>query len=186
LDPALDASVAAEARGVCGGSAVRHEHLPHLSTLQRVVAETFRIRPAAWMFSRVTVDETVLADCRIPAGSDILLSPYVLHHRADLFPDPERFDPSRWNDSARSLAKAEHTLTMIPFGAGSRKCIGREFSINNITLALAAILAAWKFTLANTTRVRLSGRSIIEPRGLTLRLQRRPAEREPAEQEETQ
>ncbi|OXY89955.1 hypothetical protein BEK98_36650 [Streptomyces diastatochromogenes] len=174
VDDALDAVVAQEARRA-RGTAARDEPPPRLPVLADVVAETFRIRPAAWMFSRLTVRPTELGGHRLPAGADILLSPYILHHRADLFPEPERFDPGRWSGDARSWAKAERALTMIPFGAGSRKCIGRDFAVDNITLALASILATWKLTPAGRRPVRLSGRSIIEPRGLSLRLHRRPA-----------
>lgn len=171
--PELDAAVAAEARRVCGGATARHEHLAHLTTLSAVVAESFRITPAAWLFSRTTPHETELGGHRVPAGSDILISPYILHHRPDLFPDPERFAPERWSGDAQSWVKAERALTMIPFGTGFRKCVGRDFSVNNITLALATLLADWRLTPADSSPVTISGRSIIEPRGLRLRLERR-------------
>ncbi|WP_405851604.1 cytochrome P450 [Streptomyces sp. NBC_00090] len=173
LDEELDASVADEVREVCGGATTRHEHLPRLETLSAVVAESFRITPAAWLFSRTTVTATELGGHSVPAGSDILISPYILHHRPDLFPDPGRFDPGRWIGGEQSWVKAERALTMIPFGTGSRKCIGRDFSVNNITLALATLLGDWRLTPANTSPVTISGRSIIEPRGLKLRLTRR-------------
>ncbi|MFE7413088.1 cytochrome P450 [Streptomyces laurentii] len=173
--PDLDEAVAAEARAVCGGATARHAHLPRLTTLADVVTESFRITPAAWLFSRTTVHDTELGGHRVPAGSDILISPYILHHRPDLFPDPERFDPERWSGDAQSWVKAERALAMIPFGTGFRKCVGRDFSVNNITLALASMLAEWKLAPADAAPVTISGRSIIEPRGLRLRLHRRPA-----------
>ncbi len=173
LDGDLDAEVAREAKAASSGPVALHDDLTRLPTLDKAVAETFRIRPAAWMFSRVTVTETVLGGYRIPAGSDVLISPYILHHRPDLFTDPDRFDPQRWDDVSADWARAERAAMMIPFGTGFRKCIGRDFSVMNITLTLASILKTWKLTPATTASVTLQGRSIIEPRGLALRLQRR-------------
>ncbi|WP_328917483.1 MULTISPECIES: cytochrome P450 [unclassified Streptomyces] len=173
LDPALEASVAAEVGSVCDGDTARHGDLPQLHSLRSVVTETFRISPAAWMFSRVTVAETDLAGHRVPAGADILISPYVLHHRPDLFPDPEHFDPGRWDGDGRTRAKAERAGTLLPFGTGHRKCIGGDFSVMNITLALATILKSWSLAPAGGRPVTVSGRSIIEPRDLALRLSHR-------------
>jgi cytochrome P450 len=173
LDDRLDAAAAAEARRACGAAA-GYQHPAELPTLADVITETFRIRPAAWMFSRTTVASTVLGGHRLPAGADILISPYILHHRPDLFPDPERFDPGRWSGHQQSWAKAERALTMIPFGTGSRKCIAHDFSVMNITLAVASILTTWKLTPAGRRPATIRGRSVIEPRGLIMRLHRRP------------
>ncbi|MEU7022833.1 cytochrome P450 [Streptomyces sp. NPDC046203] len=175
VHPELDAAVAAEARAVRGGATTRHEQLSRLTTLSHVVTESFRITPAAWLFSRTTIHDTELGGHRVPAGADILISPYLLHHRPDLFPDPERFDPERWSGDPQSWVKAERALTMIPFGTGFRKCVGRDFSVNNITLALATMLADWRLTPEDATPVTISGRSIIEPRNLRLRVRARPA-----------
>ncbi|MFI6005264.1 cytochrome P450 [Streptomyces sp. NPDC051366] len=109
---------------------------------------------------------------RVPDGADILISPYIIHHRPDLFPEPDRFDPGRWSRE-RSWAKAERAMALVPFGTGSRKCIGHDFTVMNVMLSLASILADWKLTPATSRPVTLIGRSIIEPRHLDLRLHRR-------------
>ncbi|MFZ3499162.1 cytochrome P450 [Streptomyces sp. 5.8] len=182
-NPDLDALVAAEVHRTCGTEPVGHHHLAGLPTLAAVVTETFRIRPAAWMFSRVAVSDADLGGYRIPAGADVLISPYVLHHRPDLFPDPERFDHTRWDGHGRDAAQAERAGTLIPFGTGPRKCVGREFALMNITLALAAILRTWRLTPATPAPVGICGRAIIEPRGLALRLHHRPAPSGPRQAE---
>ncbi|MCA6091850.1 cytochrome P450 [Streptomyces sp. SCA3-4] len=173
LDDDLDAAVAAEAQKVCGGGPARHEQLPRLTTLTAVVTEAFRIRPSAWLFSRTAVTDTSLGPYRVADGADVLISPYIIHHRPDLFPEPDRFDPGRWTGDGRSWAKAERAMAMVPFGAGSRKCIGHDFTVMNVVLPLATVLADWKLTPATSRPVSLIGRSIIEPRNLKLRLHRR-------------
>ena len=90
-DPELDAAVAAEAR---------YAEPTGRPLLANVITETFRIRPAAWLFSRRTVAGTELGGHRLPAGADVLISPYVQHHLPEVFADPERFDPGRWAGTA--------------------------------------------------------------------------------------
>jgi cytochrome P450 len=157
LDRELDAAVAAEARDA------EPAGRPLLSD---VITETFRIRPAAWLFSRRTVSGTELGGHRLPAGADVLISPYVQHHLPEVFANPERFDPGRWAGTAPKRP-------MIPFGGGARQCVGRDFSLMAITLVLASILRTWQLLPAGRA-VRMSGRSILEPRDLRLRLVRRP------------
>ena len=161
LDPELDAAVAAEAR---------HAEPAGRRLLADVITETFRIRPAAWLFSRRTVTATELGGHRLPAGADVLISPYLQHHLPDVFPDPERFDPGRWAGTATRRP-------MISFGGGARQCVGRDFSLMAIALVLASILRTWQLRPAGPG-VRTSGRSILEPRDLRLRLVRRPEPRE--------
>ncbi|MER5782577.1 cytochrome P450 [Streptomyces mobaraensis] len=173
VDDELDTAVAAEARKVCDGGPARHEHLPRLTTLTAVVTEAFRIRPSAWLFSRVAVRDTSLGPYRVPDGADILISPYVIHHRPDLFPEPDRFDPGRWTGDGRGWARAERAMALVPFGTGARKCIGHDFTVMNVMLSLATVLADWKLIPATSRPVTLIGRSIIEPRNLHLRLHRR-------------
>jgi len=156
LDPRLDAAVAAEARQVEPAGR---------PLLTDVITETFRIRPAAWLFSRRTVTDTQLGGHRLPAAADVLISPYLQHHLPEIFADPHRFDPGRW-------AATPTKRPMISFGGGARQCVGRDFSLMTIALVLASILRTWRLLPAGRG-VRMSGRSILEPRDLRLRLVRR-------------
>ncbi|MFF4213090.1 cytochrome P450 [Streptomyces sp. NPDC001796] len=61
-----------------------------------VVTETLRMYPPGWLFTRTTTKETDLAGVRLPEGTTVLYSPYVLHHDPASFPDPDRFLPERW------------------------------------------------------------------------------------------
>lgn len=62
----------------------------------RVIGEVLRLYPAGWFFTRVTTKEATLARHRLPTGTALLYSAYLLHHQPDVFPDPDRFDPDRW------------------------------------------------------------------------------------------
>ncbi|MEV4340320.1 cytochrome P450 [Streptomyces sp. NPDC049590] len=170
-DSDLDAEVAHEAQSV----ALFQEGRPAAEVMERlprtrsVVAEILRRRAPSWIFPRVAVTDTIIATRRIPAGSQVLLSPYALHHRADLFPDPENFDPRRWDGR-----DPHRTTGWLPFGAGASKCIGYELAFMDLTLSLACITRSWRLQPCPGS-VRPRPRLHLEPHGLTLRL----AEREP-------
>ncbi|WP_301652331.1 cytochrome P450 [Streptomyces arenae] len=114
------------------------DDLPRLVHTRCVVSETLRHSSPGWLFTRVTTKETELAGRRLPAGAAVLYSPYLLHHDPASFPDPERFDPGRWLPGRPT---PEQRRAMMPFSAGSRKCLGDEFAMAEATLALATIAA---------------------------------------------
>ena len=70
----------------------------------------------------------------VPAGTTVYMSPYMMHRREDLWPDPERFDPERFGE-AQSRPKYHY----MPFGGGARVCLGLHFSMLEAVLCLATI-----------------------------------------------
>ncbi|MET9827792.1 cytochrome P450 [Streptomyces sp. NPDC006385] len=126
---------------LAGGRRPGPEDLPHLVYTRCVVSETLRHTSPGWIFTRVATKETELAGCRLPRGATVLYSPYLLHHDPSSFPDPERFLPDRW---LPGRVTAGQRRAMMPFSAGSRKCLGDEFSMVEATLALATIAGRWR------------------------------------------
>ncbi|MCC9306238.1 cytochrome P450 [Kitasatospora sp. RB6PN24] len=165
--PRVQSTLQAEADAVLGGSPPTAADLPALRTTANVVTETLRIYPPAWMLTRETTRPVVLGGHAFPTASTVAWSPYLLHHRADFYPEPERFDPQRWSDR-----KPDRT-TFIPFGGGPRKCIGDQFALTQATLALAALAARWRFTPVAGPPVKPVAKSTLTPRGLRLRVNRR-------------
>ncbi|MEV6420806.1 cytochrome P450 [Streptomyces sp. NPDC051662] len=152
-------------RVLCGGSAT-FTHLPELEMTGRVVTETLRLYPPVWMFSRTVTADTRLGDHSVPAGSAIIFSPYLVHHRGDLFDEPDSFDPDRW-DGRRPQPPRNG---FIPFGSGARKCVGDEFGTNEVVLALATITARWRLVPASRHEVRPAAALALTPRGLRMRV----------------
>ncbi|WP_213451630.1 cytochrome P450 [Rhizomonospora bruguierae] len=172
----VDEAISDEVGRVCGDRMVEYKDIPHLRTISNTITETLRIAPAAWLSSRVAVNDITLGNHLVRAGTPILLTPYALHHRADLYSDPERFDIYRWD--GLNATTAERATTYIPFGFGPRKCISQNFTITNAVLAMAAIHQRWRLVPATSRPVRPSGRMVLEPRNLFLRaLPRRPVTR---------
>lgn len=111
-----------------------------------VLKETMRLFPAAPFTGRRTVEDVEVAGYRIPAGSDVVLTTWNIHRRPELWPDPERFDPTRFTDGSDH---SRHRYAWMPFGAGPRACIGQHFSM----LESVAALALWvrEFDLTSVT-----------------------------------
>jgi cytochrome P450 len=138
--PEVEEQVFAEVDSVLGGRAPEFADLPKLEYTGRLVLEVLRLHAIA-VYMRRTLAETKLGDYVLPAGAEIIISPYALHRNPRWYPEPDRFDPDRWlTDQAKSLPKGAY----IPFSAGGSKCIADNFAILEITIALAAICNRWR------------------------------------------
>ena len=114
--PDVDAKLAAELRDVLGGRAPTVSDLAQLTFTQQVVTEALRIYPPAWGFGREALADCEIGGYFIPAGTTIIISPWVLHRDPRYFEHPTEFRPERWSgDFARQLPR----FAYIPFGGAS-------------------------------------------------------------------
>ncbi len=160
----------AEVDTVLGGAPATLDELPTLQLTDAIVTETLRLCPPAWMLTRTTTEDARLGPHAIPAGATIVYSPYIIHHRPDIYPDPERFDPDRWTGQPASRPPRG---AFIPFSAGARKCIGEAFAAQEITTVLATIATRWHLEPILGQQVRASFEATLRPRGLYLRVSAR-------------
>ncbi|MFH8383345.1 cytochrome P450 [Kitasatospora sp. NPDC018058] len=167
-NPAARDRLNAELDTVLDGRPARHEDLPALPLTSRIISETLRLYPPAWILSRTVAADTELGGHPLPAGTTVLYSPYLLHRRADLFPCPDRFDPDRWLTTARPAPG-----TYTPFGLGARRCIGDTFGTTEAALALATIAGRWTVTPTPRQPVRPQRSSSMSPRSFQATLTRR-------------
>ncbi|HEY4724149.1 MAG TPA: cytochrome P450 [Anaerolineae bacterium] len=113
-----------------------YDDLSRLTFCKQVMHEALRLYPPVWLFSRRARADDRLGEYRIPAGSDIFISPFFLHRRETLWPDAERFDPDRF---AEPSAEKSHRATYLPFSAGPRKCIGDVFATQEVQIHMGTI-----------------------------------------------
>lgn len=92
---------------------------------EHLFAETLRLYPPAWLMGRRAVIDDEIGSLKVREGSIIVISPYLLHRNASHWPEPNRFDPSRF---ASSGPPRRHPYSYLPFGAGARHCIGAAFA----------------------------------------------------------
>jgi len=105
-----------------------------------VLKEAMRLYPAAPITGRRSLEDTTIGGYDIPAGSDVILSVWSIHHRADIWPDPERFDPDRFLGNP-DIGRYD----WMPFGAGPRACIGQHFSMLESVATLAELVRDFDF-----------------------------------------
>lgn len=148
------ARVRAEVREVAGGGDIQPDQTERLVLLDAAIKETLRLTPIIPMVGRVLTKSTTIGGIDIPAGGVALASIYLVHRRADLWPEPERFDPSRF------VGKKVDPSTYFPFGGGARRCLGMAFASYEMKIVLATILARAKLAVAPGKRVRLVRRGI--------------------------
>ncbi|MFD3703174.1 cytochrome P450 [Nocardia sp. NPDC058658] len=147
----------AELDTVIGSAPVTPEHLSDLPYLKQVVAETIRFW-GPWISAANATEDIHLGTLTIPAGSPIMFSPYMVQHDPRYFPNPESFDPSRWDpDRSDDAAKT----ASLSFGVGRRRCLGDHFAMLEIAMATAALLTRWRPAPTPKSRVRASNRDFV-------------------------
>jgi cytochrome P450 len=150
--------------------------LPRLRYTGAVVHETMRLYPPAWTILRHLATERPVGGYRLPAGSTLMVSPWVVHRDPRWWPEPDRFRPARW----LSTGVPPHRYAYFPFGGGPRQCIGNDFALMEATLVLATVLRAWRVgSVPGTPPVRPLPLVTLRPRhGVWLMLRRvAPADR---------
>ncbi|MQS11081.1 cytochrome P450 [Streptomyces kaniharaensis] len=115
--------------------------------VQALVQETLRLYPSAWVLPRHAAEDDILAGHRIPAGTDVLVCPYLTHRDPALWPDPDRFDPTRFTSTGTRPA---HLAAYVPFGLGARACLGAQFALRETTALLELLLPAHTPTFRST------------------------------------
>jgi cytochrome P450 len=125
-----------EVDGVLAGRDPTSEDLKQLDYTRRVIQEVGRLRPSIWWFARVAVNDDVIGGQRIPAGTMVLISQYLLHTQPTIWDDPDRFDPDRF--LAHNVMRRSK-FAYLPFGAGPRVCIGSGFAMMEMQFILPMI-----------------------------------------------
>lgn len=135
-----------------------------LEMTNRVLLESLRMYPPAWMTTRTVASDTELGGVVLPAGTTVGYSPYLIHRLPELYKEPDTFEPDRW------LSPPADRSAYIPFGAGARKCIGDRFGMAQAALILTAIISRWRLIPAHTRPVRAAAKVTLMPKGLHMRV----------------
>lgn len=167
--PEVEARLHAELDFVLGGRLPEPADLPHLPLAERVLREALRLYPPVWLVGRRALVDVEIAGRRLPAGTVVLASQWIVHRDPRWWRDPLRFDPDRW-----SRPDDRPDYAFFPFGGGARTCIGEGFAWLEAKLALATIASRWRLRLAPGQRVRTRPRITLRPGGgMPMLLERR-------------
>ncbi|WP_457208935.1 cytochrome P450, partial [Nocardioides sp. P5_C9_2] len=137
--------------------------LGHRETLpwtRSVVDEALRLFPPAWALSRRSLEADVIGGREVPAGTLAIISPWLMHRRADPWTDPLAFRPERFLDGGAGRTG------YLPFGQGPRLCIGREFALGEMVLVLSELLRDHRLDVPpGWTRPVAQAQVAVHPRG---------------------
>jgi cytochrome P450 len=143
--PQVAADLVDELDNVLHGEAPTIEQLQQLPLLERVIKESMRvISPLPWN-ARVTSQDTTLSGYDLPKGTEVFVSIYHTNRVPEIYSEPERFKPMRWETIQPSIYEYN------PFSAGSRVCIGAGFAMMEIKIILAMLLMRYRLQLLPQT-----------------------------------
>ena len=169
--PEIVDKLRAEVDSVLAGRTPSFADLPALTYTRMVIQEAMRLRPAAWWIPRTAVADDAIDGYAIPAGTTVVSLTYGIHHNPDLWEQPTRFDPERFAGAADAQ---RHKLAWMPFGAGQRQCIGKDFSIMEAQIILAMIVQRYTMHAVPGSSVRPKFSTTLKPdRPVLVNLERR-------------
>ncbi|KXJ70558.1 hypothetical protein RP20_CCG023149 [Aedes albopictus] len=146
--------------------------LQRMKYLDMVIKEVLRVYPSVPIIGRELLEDVEIDGCQVPRGTAIVVILYNVHRNAEVFPDPERFDPERFSDDAPGT---RGPYDYIPFSVGARNCIGQKYALLEMKVTLVKLLMAYKFLPGKSTdSIRIQGDLVLRPSGnMGLRIERR-------------
>jgi enediyne biosynthesis protein E7 len=137
------------------GAGATYADLERLPYTLAVLQEALRLYPPAWILTRRTIGQDKLGGYDVPPGTDVFLSPFVIHRHPAFWDNADRFDPGRF-EPGRS--EARHKFAYLPFGAGPRHCIGENFSIFEMMLHVNGAARRFRLRPTDTEPVTMEAR----------------------------
>lgn len=127
-----------------------YDSVNEMSYMEQCINETLRMYPPILRTDRVCTQDYTYENIKIPKGQLLGFSIWTIHHDANVYPNPDQFDPERFNEDNKRKRENE---AFLPFGVGPRNCIGMKFALFEIKLLLATILSKYRFVRCEKTEV---------------------------------
>lgn len=159
LNPPVHQRLRTEIAQVCGQRQPEQADLARMPYLRKVFKEAMRVYPTAYTIGRKTIEAFRMGEYVLPAGTTVIMAPWVVHHNAAYYPDPEQFNPDRWTPEFEAQLPE---YAYFPFGGGARGCIGESFAMAEAGLIITIL--AQKFALTP-----MPGRVVTPLPAITLR-----------------
>jgi cytochrome P450 len=170
-DPSVVSQLSNEVDGVPRSRPLEMDDLPQLRFTERVVKEAMRLYPPVWAIPRQSLNDCEIGGYKIPAGTSLTISQWVMHRDPRYFPEPDKFKPERWEND---LEKRLPSFVYFPFGGGSRHCIAYSLAMVEAVLIIAMLAKNFDFTLLAGHRVEPFPSITLYPRyGLKARIRRK-------------
>ncbi|MEO6537020.1 MAG: cytochrome P450, partial [Ferruginibacter sp.] len=156
---------------VLQGRVPTQDDYPNLKFTRMVFEESMRLYPPIYIIAREALEDFSVSNYTIPAGTIVLMSPYLIHHDARFHPEPEKFNPYA---SAKRSSGQHARYEYLPFSVGTRSCIGQHYAWLEGVLVLATIAQTWRIKMAPGHPVELEQLINLRPKnGMMMELERR-------------
>ncbi len=139
--PRVAAELSAELRATLTEASPTLEELERLPLLNRVLKESMRVLSASAYSQRMVAEPVQLGPLMLQKGTMVIFSPFITHHLAELYPQPERFLPQRWE----TLTTVPYAY--IPFASGPRLCLGSSLAMMTLKTTLPTILQRFRLSV---------------------------------------
>ncbi|MFK8005462.1 MAG: cytochrome P450 [Saprospiraceae bacterium] len=150
-----------EAENLLQGRKPEFVDLMKMEYLTQVIDECLRLYPPSWITDRIAKEDDEVKGFLIPKGSRVIPFIYGLHHSEKVWPDAEKFDPSRFTKAGR---KDRHNFAHMPFGAGPRQCIGRHFAMTEMKMIILKLIYRYDFNLVKNQKIEILPVVTLRPR----------------------
>jgi cytochrome P450 len=161
LHPEQERKVQAEAARVLSGRPPTMEDFPQLGFIQRVIDETLRLYPPAWLIGRKAIKDDEIGGHFVKAGTNVMLSPLVMQRDPRFWSNPEGFDPDRF---LPEVAAKRPKLAYFPFAVGPRQCIGNIFALTESVVILAMVSQRCALHLVPGSKVEHAPQLTLRPK----------------------
>lgn len=139
--PEVEGRLLEEIDTVLGEKQATAADAAELRYLEQVLKESMRLYPVTTTVARQSTEAVAIGDYTLPKNSTVMVAPWTLHRRADIFPEPLRFDPERFSSENEAIIPKN---AYIPFSTGPRICIGNAFAMLQLKVTLATILQRYR------------------------------------------
>lgn len=146
-NPDTAAALLREARHCLPDSTAVDEYaLDAMTFTTSVLEETLRLYPPVWLFTRRALQADTVAGFSVAAGTDIYMSPYILHRTASYWPEPDQFQPGRFSPTDE---QKKSDRPYFPFSLGPRRCLGEYFSFMEMKVHLGLLIQRFEMSLVD-------------------------------------
>lgn len=172
LNPEIQERLHEESVSVLGDKPPSLDDIPNLSYTDKVIHESMRVYPPAWsLMVRKALEDIRLGDTTIPAGSVLMIPMWVVHRNPEIYPDPLRFDPERFEGDWK---KEYPKYAFFPFGGGPHVCVGAHLAMFEGHLMLPMMVQRFRYQYPPQPDPQLQALLTLRPKdGLRLKVIKR-------------
>lgn len=134
-----------EVDDVVGKGEITFQHLQQLKYTKACFNESMRLFPPVWIFGRKALEDNWMGDYLIKKGTNVLISPYIVHRSSEFWKNADTFDPDRWETEE---VKEMDKYVYFPFAAGPRMCIGNNFALFEADIIITKVIQNFDFEYA--------------------------------------